>query len=128
VLYDVFAVAVPLAHFAFVAVLVGGAFVVYRFPHQWKLHLPAVIAMSTVTAIGVSCPLTVLELRARQGAGWKTYDSGFISHYLVEPWHPAGITPPIRLAIIAIWVVPNAVAYIAVLRWARRRAVPATVN
>jgi hypothetical protein len=125
--YEVFAVTVPVAHFAFVAVLVGGAFVVYRSPRQWKLHLPAVVAMSTVTAIGVSCPLTVLELWARQGAGWNTYDGGFISHYLVEPWHPAGITPPIRLAIIAIWLVPNVVAYVAVLRWARRRSLRATV-
>ena len=127
-LYEVFAVAVPVAHFAFVAVLVGGAFVVYRSPRQWKLHLPAVIAMSTVTAIGVSCPLTVLERQARQGAGWKTYDSGFISHYLVEPWHPGGITPPIRLAIIAIWLLPNVVAYIAVVRWARRRSLLSTIS
>jgi hypothetical protein len=117
VLYEVLAVAVPVAHFAFVAVLVGGAFVVLRWPRQWKLHLPAVVAMSTVTAIGASCPLTVLERRARHGAGWETYDSGFIAHYLVEPWHPAGITAPIRLAIVAIWVVPNVVAYIAVVRW-----------
>lgn len=123
-----FAVAVPVAHFAFVAVLVGGAFVVYRCPHQWKLHLPAVLAMSVVTGVGMSCPLTVLERRARQGAGWNTYDSGFISHYLVEPWHPAGITPPIRLAIIAIWLVPNIVAYVAVVRWVRRRSLVSTVS
>jgi Protein of Unknown function (DUF2784) len=127
VVYEVFAVAVPVAHFAFVTVLVGGAFVVHRSPRQWKLHLPAVIAMTTVTAVGMSCPLTVLERRARQGAGWDTYDSGFVSHYFVEPWHPSGITPSIRLAIIAIWLVPNVVAYIAVVRWVRRRSPVPTV-
>jgi hypothetical protein len=128
VLYEAFAVAVPVAHFAFVAVLVGGAFVVYRAPRQWKLHLPAVVAMTTVTAVGISCPLTELELLARDGAGWETYDNGFVSHYLVEPWHPAGITPPIRLAIIAIWLVPNVIAYIGVLRWVRQRSPVSTAT
>jgi hypothetical protein len=122
VLYEVLAVAVPLVHFAFVVVLVGGAFVVYRRPRRWKLHLPAVLAMTAVTGVGVSCPLTVLETRLRQSAGWDAYDAGFISHYLVEPWHPSGITSPIRVAIIAIWLVPNVIAYIAVLRWLRPRS------
>jgi hypothetical protein len=83
------------------------------------LHLPAVVAMITVTGLGVACPLTVLESHARRAAGWATYDGGFISHYLIEPWHPAGITAPIRLAIIASWLVPNVVAYVAVVRWSR---------
>lgn len=121
-LYEVLAVAVPLVHVAFVVVLVGGAVVVYRDPSRWTLHLPAVIAMTAVTSVGASCPLTVLETRVRQAAGWDTYDTGFVSHYLVEPWHPSGITAPIRVAITAIWLVPNVIAYITVLRWRRHRS------
>lgn len=122
--YGALAVIVVMLHFAFVLVLVGGAFVVYRHPRWWKVHLPAVVAMTVVTSLGADCPLTVLETRFRERASWDTYQNGFIDHYLVEPWHPAGITPPIRLAIIAIWIVPNLVAYLAVIRWARHR--PAT--
>jgi hypothetical protein len=124
VLNQVLAVSVPVIHFAFVVVLVGGAFVVWRHPRLWKIHLPAVIAMTAVAAAGADCPLTDLEDHFRERAGWPAHDSGFISHYLVEPWHPAGITPPIQIGIIAIWLVPNVIAYASVVRWARRR--PAT--
>ena len=96
--------------------------VVLRHPSWWKWHLPAVVAMTTVTALGADCPLTLLENRFRERAGWDTYPTGFISRYLVEPWHPAGITPPIRLAIIAIWIVPNAIAYLTVIRSTRSGA------
>lgn len=126
-LYEVLAVVVALVHLAFVVVLVGGAFVVSRHPWWWKLHLPAVIAMTAVTSVGADCPLTILETRFRERAGWDIYQTGFISHYLVEPWHPAGVTPPIRLAIIAIWIVPNLIAYLAVLRWAQQRTTAPTV-
>jgi hypothetical protein len=122
VVFEVLVVTVALVHFAFVVVLIGGALVVRRQPSRWRLHLPALVAMMTVTGLGAACPLTVLESQARRAAGWDAYDGGFISHYLVEPWHPAGITPPIRLAIIAIWLVPNTVAYVAVVRWLRRRS------
>src|SRR5262245_61851184 len=77
--------------------------------------------MTAVTSVGADCPLTVLEHHVRVAAGWKPYETGFVSHCLVEPWHPAGITPPIRVAIIAIWLVPNVVAYAIVVRWALQR-------
>lgn len=121
------AVVVPLLHCAFVAVLVGGAFLVWRHPSWWKVHLPAVVAMMAVTSVGADCPLTVWENDFRERAGWDRYDTGFISHYFVEPWHPAGITPSIRAAIIAIWIIPNVIAYSAVIWWVfhRRTAHPA---
>jgi hypothetical protein len=123
VLDQVLAVAVPVIHFAFVVVLVGGAFVVWRHPRLWKVHLPAVLAMTAVAAAGADCPLTDLEDHFRERAGWPPHHTGFISHYLVEPWHPAGITTPIQLGIIAIWIVPNVIAYVSVVRWAHHRRV-----
>jgi hypothetical protein len=121
VLDQVLAVAVPVVHFAFVVVLIGGAFVVMRHPRLWKVHLPLVLAMTAVASVGADCPLTTLEDRFRERAGWPPHRTGFISHYLVEPWHPAGVTTPIRIGIIAIWVIPNVVAYVGVVRWARHR-------
>jgi hypothetical protein len=114
-------VVTALVHLAFIVVLVGGAFVVYCKPRLWKFHLPAVVAMTVVTLAGADCPLTAIENWFRRRAGWAPYGSGFVSHYLVEPWHGAGITLSIRIAIIAIWIVPNVAAYAAVYRWQRQR-------
>jgi hypothetical protein len=119
--YGALAVLVAAAHFLFIVALVGGAFVVWRHPALWKVHLPVAVAMTAVTLAGADCPLTDWENHFRERAGWGAYPTGFVSHYLVEPWHPAGINTPIRLGIIAIWLVPNLIAYAAVLRWAHRR-------
>jgi Protein of Unknown function (DUF2784) len=120
VLYRALAYGTALSHLAFVVALVGGAWWVARRPERWKLHLPVVVAMATVSLAGADCPLTVLENHFRELGGWERYGSGFISHYLVEPLHPAGITPAVRALIIALWVVPNALAYAVVVRDRRR--------
>jgi len=119
------AVGMAAVHGAFVVVLVGGAVVVLRDPRAWRLHVPAIVAMATVAGAGADCPMTVLEARFRARAGWSRHETGFISHYLIEPWHPAGITRSIRAAIIAAWILPNVTAYgvLARRRLARRRAV-----
>ncbi len=120
------AVAVALLHGLFVAVLVLGPVAVAWRPRLARLHLPAVLAMTAVTLTGSDCPLTTLEKHLRQAAGWGVYDTGFISHYLVEPWHPAGMTSGVRLLVIAAWIVPNVVGYaVAAARLGRRRDQPA---
>jgi hypothetical protein len=119
------AVGMAAVHGAFVVVLVGGAVVVLRDPRAWRLHVPAIVAMATVAGAGADCPMTVLEARFRARAGWPRHETGFISHYLIEPWHPAGITRSIRAAIIAAWILPNVTAYgVLARRWhlGRRRA------
>ena len=121
VVYGWLAVATALLHLAFVIALVGGAWVVYRHPAYARVHLLVVGAMTVVTVAGADCPFTVIENHLRRRAGWTTYQTGFISHYLIEPWHKAGITPSIRAAIIAIWIIPNVVAYGMIVQRARRR-------
>jgi hypothetical protein len=114
-----------LAHLAFIIALVGGAFAVWRRPGFWRLHLPVVVAMATVSLLGADCPLTVLENFFRERGGWDAYDGGFISHYLVEPLNPEGITSTIRAGIILAWIVPNVVAYMLVVRSGLLRALSA---
>jgi len=106
----------PVAHGLFVAVLICGALQVVRRPRFAKIHLPLVAAMSAVAGTGSDCPLTVIEQNARERAGLERHPTGFVSHYLVEPFHPAGITPAIRKALIAAWVIPNLVGYAAAIR------------
>ena len=114
------AVGMAVVHGAFVLVLVGGAVMVVRNPRAWRVHVPAIVAMSVVAGAGADCPMTVAEARFRARAGWTAHETGFISHYLIEPWHPAGITPRVRLGIIAAWIVPNVTAY-GWLAWRRTR-------
>ena len=121
-------VAVALVHGLFVAVLVLGPVAVARRPRTARLHLPVVLAMAAVTLTGSDCPLTTLEKHLREAAGWGVYDTGFISHYLVEPWHPAGITSGVRLLVIAGWILPNIVGYAVAAARLRSRDQPAVGN
>lgn len=77
--------------------------------------------MLAVTLSGSDCPLTTIEKHFREVAGWSVYRNGFISHYLVEPFHPAGITSGVRIVIIAAWIVPNILGYGLAFRNVRRR-------
>ena len=113
--------ATPVIHGAFVAILIGGALYVARRPRFAKIHLPLVMAMSAVAGTGSDCPLTNIEQNARERAGLDRHPTGFVSHYLVEPFHPIGITPAIRKGLIAAWVVPNVVGYAAAFGRHRRK-------
>lgn len=115
-------VVVVTVHAAFIVALIAGPIAIYRQPRRWRFHVPVVAAMTAVTLAGADCPLTVWEDELRQRAGWTTHDTGFVSHYLVEPWHPDGITTPIRIAIVTLWLVPNVIAYARVARVASARA------
>jgi Protein of Unknown function (DUF2784) len=120
-MYEALSYGTALTHLAFVVLLVGGAFVVHRRPSFAWFHLPLVVAMAVVSFAGADCPLTTLESYFRERAGWQPHGNGFVSTYLVEPWHPEGITPGIRVLIILIWIVPNVVACGHVLLSRRRQ-------
>jgi hypothetical protein len=126
--YRALAVATAFLHFAYIVVLVGGAYVVWRRPRFWRVHILAVIAMVIVRGLGHDCPLTWLENRFRVRGGWDSYEpQGFISHYLVRPWHPSGINLGINAAIAAIWIVPNVLVYGSLVRrWRQRNHAAAT--
>ena len=117
VLNGALAVGMAVFHGAFVVALVGGGILVVRNPRAWRLHAVTIACTTAVAAARADCPMTVLEARFRERAGWTPHETGFISHYLIEPWHPAGITRPVRLGIIAAWIVPNMAAY----GWIARR-------
>ncbi len=115
---------VAVTHLAAIAVTVTGGLLSWRWPRFVRLHIPVAVAIAVVNAVGAKCPLTELELHLRQSVGEHPYTGGFISHYLVEPVHPAGVTPGVRLTIYAIAIIPNVVAYTVLFRRhaIRRRA------
>ncbi len=113
--------AVAVVHLLAVALLLSGALLSLRWPRLLPLHLVVAGAILAVNLAGADCPLTDLEQALRDAAGEAPYSGGFISHYLVEPWHPAGITPGVSLGIYAAAVLPNAVGAGLLIRRASRR-------
>ena len=115
--------AVAVVHLLAVALLLSGALLALRWPRLLPVHLAVAGSILAVNLAGADCPLTDLEQALRAAAGEAAYGGGFIAHYLIEPWHPAGITPGVSLGIYAMAVAPNALA--AVLHLRRRRRQPA---
>ena len=110
--------AVAVLHLLAVLLLLTGALLALRWPRLLRVHLPVAAAILAVNLAGADCPLTDLELWLRAAAGEPAYSGGFLSHYLVEPLHPDGITPTVSAVVYAVAVTPNALA--AALVGARR--------
>jgi hypothetical protein len=83
---------VVVVHLLFIAFVVGGVFLAWRWPRVIWAHVPAVIYGALVEFVGFTCPLTVLENDLRRRAGQAGYRGGFIDHYLVTVIYPPGLT------------------------------------
>lgn len=106
-------------HLLLIGIMLIGGLLAWRWRGLLWLHIPCALAILAVNLLGADCPLTTWELGLRTAAGDQPYGNGFISHYLIEPWHPRGITATVRQAIYGIAIVPTVVAYAVLL--ARRR-------
>ncbi|MDR8409516.1 DUF2784 domain-containing protein [Nonomuraea sp. 3-1Str] len=97
------------AHFTFLAYVVVGGFVAWRWRRTIWAHLAVVCwALLSVTA-GVDCPLTVLEDWGRRGAGLPALPrSGFIDHYIEGVIYPEQYSGVVRLALAAVVTVSYA--------------------
>lgn len=102
---------VALTHFAFVAYLITGGPISRRFPQLRSTHIATIAITAAINLTGSDCPLTVLETRLLRASGRVPYDTGFISHYFVEPFHPSGINGRVNLVLLGAWMIPTALAY-----------------
>jgi hypothetical protein len=87
--YTVVADAAMAAHSAFLAYVVAGGFLAWRWPRAFWPH--AVLSgwgLSTVVC-HLDCPLTYVEDVARRRAGRPGLPGGFIDHYLTGTVYPA---------------------------------------
>jgi hypothetical protein len=92
VIARILADAVLVLHFAFVAFVVLGGFLVLRWPKLAWVHAPAVIWGIAITSVGGVCPLTPLEKHFIVRGGGEAYRGGFIAHYLTSVIYPEGMT------------------------------------
>jgi Protein of Unknown function (DUF2784) len=103
--------AIVLVHLAFIAFVLFGAWCVLRWKWIAWLHVPAFLWGALVEFLGLECPLTPLEQRARAIAGDAGYSGGFVDHYIVPVMYPAGLTPTVQFWFGVFVVALNAAIY-----------------
>lgn len=114
--YRVLADCVVLVHAAFVAFVVLGGLLAWRWRPVVLLHVPCALWGIAIEYGGWVCPLTPLENLLRERAGLEGYRGGFIEHYLIPALYPAGLTRPTQAVLGSVVLVVNLVAYGLLLR------------
>ena len=121
--FQLLADAVLTLHFAVVLFVIGGlALIVVGNLRRWRwvnalwfrlLHLAAIAIVVAEAWLGITCPLTTLEmwLRAQSGAGIATnYSESFIGHWLqrllfysAPPWMFVLAYTVFGALVVAVW-------------------------
>jgi hypothetical protein len=109
--FRVLADATVLSHFAFIAFVLLGGFLVRRWPGVAWLHVPMLLWAVGIEMIGWPCPLTVLEKWLRAKAGMGSYLGDFVHHWIIGPLFEPGMITPATRALLAL--VPLLVAVLA---------------
>jgi hypothetical protein len=109
--YHLLADLIVVVHAAFVAFVVFGGFLSWRWPRIALLHVPAAVWGALIEFTGWICPLTPLENAFRQQAGQAGYTGGFIEHYVLPVMYPNGLTRAAQIVLGVAVVAVNVVAY-----------------
>jgi hypothetical protein len=105
-----------LSHLAFIAFVVGGGFLAWRWRRLVWVHVPVAFWGALVEITGWLCPLTVWEQSLRRVAGQAGYTESFVEHYFLPILYPAGLTRQIQFALAAVVILVNAIAYTGYVR------------
>ncbi len=114
--YRILADAVVLVHAAFVAFVVIGGFLAWRWRWVVWLHVPCALWGIAIEYAGWICPLTPLENALRARAGLEGYRGGFVEHYVIPALYPAGLARPTQVVLGTLVLVVNLVAYGVLIR------------
>ena len=114
--YRALADGVLLLHAAFVAFVMLGGFLAWRWRAVVWAHVPAALWGAAIEYAGWICPLTPLENTLRARAGLEGYRGGFVEHYVIPLLYPAGLTRPAQAVLGTVVVVVNLVAYTILIR------------
>lgn len=110
-LYRFAADALVVVHLGFIAFVLFGGLLLFRWPRVTWLHLPAAVWAVVLELFHLPCPLTPWEQQLRLAAGEAGYSGGFIPHYLLPLIYPAGLTPGIQLVLAGVVIAVNALVY-----------------
>jgi len=116
VLYRLLANVVVTLHGLFIAFVLLGAFLVWRWRWVAWLHVPCAVWGVMIEYQGWICPLTPLENALRTRAGLQGYEGGFVEHYVLPVLYPAGLTRPTQAMLGSLVLAVNLIAYAVVVR------------
>lgn len=106
--YRVLGTGVLVVHFAYLAYVVFGGFLTWRWPKAIWPHLAAVGWAVLVVAASLECPLTWAEDWARRRSGQAPLSGGFIDTYVENVVYPARYLQEVRglaaLLVLTSWV------------------------
>ena len=97
--FHLFAEATMVLHFAFLAYVVAGGFLAWRWPNAIWPHLLAAGWGLATAVLRLNCPLTWLEDWARRRAGSPGLRHGFIDTYLTGMIYPERYTGLLQLLV-----------------------------
>jgi hypothetical protein len=104
------------AHFGFLAYVLFGGFLAWRWPRAFWPHLVAAAWGLAVVAIPLTCPLTYAENWARKRAGEPGLTRGFIDRYIEGVLYPARYTHLLQV-LVGLLVIGS---WLGAYRWRRR--------
>jgi hypothetical protein len=83
-IHRVLARLVLMGHVAYVAFVIFGSLLVFRWPGIVYLHLIAVAWAFATLAFDLGCPLTPWEKAALRRGGIEPYPEGFLQHHILR--------------------------------------------
>lgn len=104
-MYGFLADVTMVVHFAFLAFVVLGGFLAWRWPRTIVLHAAAVFWGLLIVLFDLDCPLTGPEDYFRKEAGQGGLPGGFIDTYITGVIYPAEYVDEVRLLVAAVVVV-----------------------
>jgi Protein of Unknown function (DUF2784) len=119
-MYRLLAEATKAAHFAYLAFVILGGFLAWRWPKAIVAHLGAASWGVVLIAGRTNCPLTYVEDRLRRRAGQPGLPRGFIDTYIKGVLYPTRYAEQVRMLAGAVIVLSWLGAYM--MRRAPRRA------
>jgi uncharacterized protein DUF2784 len=111
--------AVAGVHYAYLAYLLVGGFVAWRWPRTIALHAFAAVWAVLIIATPVPCPLTAAQNALRERGGQPPLRDSFINTYIRGTLYPAAYETETRVVVAGI-VVASWVGF--AIRIRRRRA------
>ena len=119
--YRTLVTVILIVHFGYLAFVVLGGFLAWRWPRLFWPHLAAAAWGLAVVGIPLTCPLTVAENWARERAGQAPESRGFIDRYIEGVLYPSRYTVLLQVLVGVLVVGSWAGAYL--FRRTRRRRV-----
>jgi hypothetical protein len=116
--YRTLATAILAVHFGYLAYVVLGGFLAWRWPRAIWPHLAAAAWGLAVVGTPLTCPLTVAENWARRRAGEAAFSGGFIDRYIEGVLYPERFTRALQVTVGVLVVGSWLGAYL----WRRRRS------